>query len=98
MSYMFFQAVLEALGKKLSYESISNLYGRTVFDKKGGEGVTKVIENAYPLSKPNTKNSAATLMSMPSNMMIIETGSHEEQMAEAQKQMGDTSWFEEYLQ
>lgn len=72
MSYVFFQDVLAALGKKLSFESISNLYGRTVFDKKGGEGISKTIEMANPLTKPNTKNSAAVLMAMPGTMSIID--------------------------
>jgi hypothetical protein len=95
MSYIFFNDVLEALGKKINFESISNLYGRTVFDKKGGDGISKAIQAANPLTKINTKNSAATLLSMPGALTIIESGEHQKE--QATKALGDMSWFEEYL-
>lgn len=94
MSYIFFQDVLDALGKKVNFDSISNLYGRTQFDKKGGEAVSKMIQEANPLTKPSVSNSAATLLSMPGSMVIVKT---KEQKAEAAKKMGDMSWFEEYM-
>lgn len=97
MSYVFFQAVLEQLGKKCHYESISNMYGRTAFDKKSGEAINKMIAQADPFTKVSTTNSAATLLSMPGAMTVIESGSKEDQMKQAQKTMGDTSWFEEFL-
>ena len=93
MSYIFFQDVLEALGKKLNFESISNMYGKTVFDKKGGEAINKMIAQANPLTKASTKNSAATLLSMPGAMAIVDMGNKEQ----TQKAMGDTSWFEEFM-
>jgi len=93
MSYIFFQNVLEALGKKLNFESISNMYGKTVFDKKGGEAINKMIAQANPLTKPSTTNSAAILMSMPGSMAVIDSGNKEQ----ASKALGDMSWFEEYL-
>lgn len=95
MSYIFFNAVLEALGKKLNFESVSNMYGKTVFDKKGGDAINKMIAAANPLSKPSTTNSAATLLSMPGTMAIIESGANREE--QARKALGDTSWFEEFL-
>lgn len=95
MSYVFFQDVLAALGKRLNYESLSNLYGRTVFDKKGGEAITKMIQQANPLIKESKTNSAAMLLSMPGTMTIIESG--ENQKEQATKALGDMSWFEEYL-
>lgn len=93
MSYIWFQSVLEAMGKKINYESISNMYGRTVFDKKGGEAINNLIAKANPLIKPGTGNSAATFLSMPGSLKIIESDNKE-----AVKQaMGDTSWFEEFM-
>ena len=81
MSYIFFQDVLEALGKKLNFESISNMYGKTVFDKKGGEAINKMIAQANPLTKPNaTGNSAQTLLSMPGRTSIIKKDSNNEKM------------------
>lgn len=95
MAYIFFQDVLAALGKKINFESISNLFGRTVFDKKGGEATNKMIQQANPLIKASTTNSAAVLLSMPGGMTIIESGAN--QKKEAANALGDMSWFEEYL-
>ena len=95
MSYVFFQDVLEALGKRIKFESVSNMYGKTVFDKKDGKAINSIIENSNPLSKPSTSNSAATLIGMPGQMTVIETGSSQKETAE--KVLGDISWFEEYL-
>jgi hypothetical protein len=95
MSYVFFNYVLAALGKKLNFESISNMYGKTVFDKKGGDAINKMIQQANPLYKQSAKNSAAMLLSMPGTLAIINSG--EGQKEAATKALGDMSWFEEYL-
>lgn len=95
MSYIFFQDVLTALGKKINFESISNLFGRTVFDKKGGEATNRMIQQANPLIKASTTNSASTFLSMPGSMAIIESGANQKE--QATKALGDISWFEEYL-
>ena len=95
MSYIFFQDVLSALGKRLNFESLSNMYGKTVFDKKGGEAINKMIANANPLYKPSTTNSAATLLTMPGSMKVIEAGDNQKE--KAKEALGDISWFEEYL-
>ena len=93
MSYTFFNDVLSALGKRINFESISNMYGRTLFDKKSGDAINRAIEKANPLTKVSTTNSAATLLSMPGTLAIIENGNKEQ----ASKTLGDMSWFEEYL-
>ena len=93
MSYIFFQDVLAALGKKINFESISNMYGKTVFDKKGGDAINKMIAKANPLQKESTTNSAATLLSMPGAMSIVDMGDKEG----AKKALGDMSWFEEFI-
>lgn len=95
MSYVFFQDVLEALGKKINFESVSNMYGKTVFDKKGGDAINKIIAQSNPLTKVSTTNSAATLLSMPGAMAIIESGANQKE--QGQKTLGDMSWFEDYL-
>ena len=95
MSYIHFQDVLAMLGKRVNFDSISNLFGRTVFDKKGGEAVNKMIHQANPLVKQSTTNSAAVLLSMPGAMTVIESGSNQKE--QGTKALGDMSWFEEYL-
>ena len=69
------------------------MYGKTVFDKKGGDAINKMIAKANPLTKESTSNSAATLLSMPGSMAIIESGDTES----AKKAMGDMSWFEDFM-
>lgn len=91
MAYIWFNSVLEALGKRLNYESISNLYGNSF-----AKDAAKVIQAANPLLKPRTGGSAVTLMAMPSKMTIVE-GPIEAQKAQAEKAMGDISWFEEFI-
>lgn len=93
MSYIWLNDVLAALGKRINFESISNLYGRTVFDKKGGEAINKAIAHANPLVKENVHNSASTFLSMPGTMTTVKLGQDDA----AKKAMGDISWFEEYL-
>ena len=85
--------MLSALGKRLNFESISNMYGKTVFDKKGGDAINKMIAKANPLVKESTSNSAATLLSMPGAMAVIDMNDKEG----AKKAMGDMSWFEDFM-
>lgn len=93
MSYVFFQDVLAALGKRINFESVSNLYGRTVFDKKGGQAITEAIEKANPLYKSSQSNSANTFLSMGGSMVIVNA----DQKDAAKKTLGDISWFEEFI-
>ena len=97
MAYIWFNAVLEALGKRINFESISNMYGKTVFDKKGGDAINKMIARANPLHKESTTNSAATLLSMPGQMTIIKSSNTEQAKEQDKKTMGDMSWFEDFL-
>lgn len=93
MSYIWFNDVLAALGKRINFESISNMYGRTVFDKKGGDAINKAIANANPLTKENVHSSAAAFLSMPGTLTTVQLG----QDSAAKKALGDISWFEEYM-
>ena len=91
MSYIWFNKVLEALGKRLNYESISNLYGNSF-----AKDAAKIIQAANPLIKEGSggKNSAMALMAMPSKLTIVEGPASKQQM---EKALGDTSWFEEFM-
>ena len=93
MAYIWFQSVLEALGKRINYESISNLYGNSF-----AKDAAKVIQASNPLLKQGagTGNAAQTLIAMPSKLAIID-GPADAQKAQAEKTMGDISWFEEFL-
>lgn len=93
MSYEFFQSILHTLGKKLDFEANVNLYGRTVFDKKQGNEINKIIANSNPLYKPSKTGSAAAFLSMPGQMAIIESGNTKQ----ANKALGDISWFKDFL-
>lgn len=86
---------MAALGKKLNFESLSNMYGRTVFDKKAGEAINSSIAKANPLVKPNTKGSALAMLSLPGAMAVIEKSQNQKEVAK--KALGDTSWFEDML-
>lgn len=90
MTYIFFNDVLAALGKKINFDSISNMYGRTVFDKKSGDAINKMIEKANPLVKPSTTNSAQTLLSMPGKTTIIRKDKENSQMKDF---LGDMDWI-----
>ena len=91
MTYIWFQNSLEALGKRINFESISNIYGNS-FAKDSA----KIVQAANPLIKKSTKGSALALMGMPSKMTIVE-GPKEKQKEAMEKTMGDISWFEDFL-
>ena len=94
MAYIWFNAVLEALGKRLSYESISNLYGNSF-----AKDAAKLIQAANPLIKNGHvgQNGAQALLAMGGKMTIIDSADRKAQIAQASKTMGDMSWIEEYL-
>ena len=71
------------------------MYGKTVFDKKGGDAINSMISKANPLVKQSTTNSAATMLSMPGQIAIIEAG--EKQKEKGQQKLGDMSWFEDFM-
>lgn len=85
MSYVWFNKVLEALGKRLNYESISNLYGNS-FAKDAQD----VISSQNPLHKIEHKNNMAALFAAGSvaATVVKKVESKEEMEAE----LGDLSW------
>ncbi len=86
MSYIWFQAVLAALGKRLNFESISNLYGNA-FAKDAG----KVVPAANPLVKNGGKVNTG-VMGLMGKIKIIDSKSEDTKKAALKKQLGDISW------
>ena len=92
MSIPFFNDVLSAIGRRLNYESVSNLYGNS-FCKDAG----KYIQEAYPLTKAKKVNSG--LMSMLSKATIIKASSDTKENTQKAlaKDLGDISWADGLL-
>jgi hypothetical protein len=88
MSYIWFQSVLTALGKRLNFESISNLYGNA-FAKDAG----KVVPAANPLVKNGGKVNTG-VMGLMGKIKIIDTKSEDAKKTALKKQLGDISWAE----
>lgn len=92
MSYIWFQQVLAALGKRLNFESISSLYGNS-FAKDAG----KIIQSANPLVKEAKKKSGG-IESLFGSITIIKNKDKSKPMdeatkkAELRKKLGDISW------
>ena len=86
MAYIWFQNVLEALGKRLNYESISNIYGNSF-----AKDAAKLVQAANPLIKESkTGNSAQTFMQMPGQLTIIKKDDSNKQMKDF---FGDMDWI-----
>lgn len=91
MAYIWFNMVLEALGKRLNYESISNLYGNSF-----AKDVGKHINAANPLVK-NGGSSNAGIMSLMGQIKVIKqdsSGNSEAARKAVEAELGDTSWAE----
>ena len=88
MSYIWFNKVLEALGKRINYESISNIYGNS-FAKDSA----KIVQAANPLLKGNGKPNTG-VMGLMGQIKIIDTSSKDAQKQALKNQLGDISWAE----
>lgn len=87
----FFNSVLAQLGRKLNYESISNLYGNSFC-----KDASKYIEQAYPLTKPNKLGHG--FADMLSKTTVIKATTKKEDTAKAiSKDLGDISWAEGFV-
>ena len=96
MSYIFFQSVLGALGKRLNFESLSNMYGRTTFDKKSAKETQKIIIESNPLYVRPSGGSAQAFLGMAGKIPIIDARK-EGADKKLREKLGDTSWFDEYI-
>jgi len=88
MSYIWFNKVLEALGKRINYESISNIYGNS-FAKDSA----KIVQAANPLLKGDGKPNTG-VMGLMGQIKIIDTKSKDAQKQALKQQLGDLSWAE----
>lgn len=94
MSIPFFNSVLSAIGRKLNYSSVSNLYGNS-FCKDAG----KYIQDAFPLSP--VKKISSGMVNMLSQATIIKMDKKNEDAATqalGKKLGGDISWAEGLLE
>lgn len=87
MSIPFFNDVLAALGRRLNYESVSNLYGNS-FCKDAG----KYITEANPLVKPHKNAGFIDLISKAK--ITKQTSKKETEKAVNEALGGDVSWAE----
>lgn len=88
MSFIWFNLVLEALGKKLNYESISNLYGNS-FAKDSAD----IISRCNPLIKTKPKN---TLVDYMKGVTIVKSDGTENtgDLSGLEDVLGDMSWID----
>ena len=87
MSMLFFNNVLSQIGRKLNYESISNLYGNSFC-----KDASKYIESAYTLTKPNKIGHG--FADMLSKTTVVKAAKKEDAVQAISKDMGDVSWAE----
>lgn len=94
MSIPFFNSVLSAIGRKLNYDSVSNLYGNS-FCKDAG----KYIQDAFPLSPVKKISSGMVNMLSQATIIQMDTDNTEVATKELEKQLGgDISWAEGLLE
>lgn len=86
MSYVWFNEVLTALGKRINFESISNLYGNS-FAKDSA----KIVNESYPLS-PNGRSTGGNITQLFNNIKIIDTKNKDVASKATNKSIGDISW------
>lgn len=70
MSLLFFEDVLDELGKKLNYDAIVNYAGNSF----AGESSWKMIQEAYPLGS-GKKTGAASVAAFFENAAVVVRGS-----------------------
>ena len=89
MAYIWFNLVLEALGKRLNYESVSNLYGNS-FAKDAG----KHIQAANPLTKYNAAKGGGITELLGSVKIIDASQAPDAARMAVEDKLGDISWAE----
>lgn len=89
MAYIWFNLVLEAIGKKLNYDSISNLYGNSF-----AKDAAKLIQSANPLVKNGGVKSGGITELMGKVKIIDASQSSEAAKKAVEEKLGDISWAE----
>jgi len=88
MAYIWFNSVLEALGKRINYESISNIYGNS-FAKDSA----KIVQAANPLIKTGG-GTGGGIMGLTGQIKIIDNKNKDNAKQALKAQLGDISWAE----
>ena len=88
MAYIWFNQVLEALGKRINFESISNIYGNS-FAKDS----TKIVQASNPLVKNGGKLNTG-VMGLMGQIKIINGKDKNASKQALQRELGDISWAE----
>lgn len=86
MTYIWFNSVLESMGKFINYESISNLYGNSF-----AKDAAKLIQAANPLIKHGKAQNGLASVWGHIHMNTVKT-EKDEQETTAQI-LGDMSWI-----
>lgn len=90
MSMTFFSSVLKALGKRLNFESVSNLYGNS-FAKDAG----KHIQEAHPLMKVSKNRGFFDMIASQAQVVTLDKKDTSKSIAQVSQDMGsDLSWAE----
>lgn len=66
MSLLFFESVLEELGKKLNYDAVSNYAGNSFCNKSW-----EMIQKAHPMNGSSDKSGMSSVASFFENANII---------------------------
>ena len=89
MAYIWFNSVLEALGKRINYESISNIYGNS-FAKDSA----KIVQAANPLLKDGGKVNTG-VAGLAGQIKVIKADNKEAAKKAVQNELGsDLDWAE----
>lgn len=89
MAYVWFNLVLEAIGKKLNYDSISNLYGNSF-----AKDASKIIQAANPLVKGSVAK-GGTVVDLVGTVKVIDASQAPDAAKKAvEDSLGDISWAE----
>ena len=92
MPYIWFSLVLEALGKKLNYESLSNLLGNAF-----AKDAAKLVSAANPLTagKRGGGGAGAAFAQMAGNIKTFKSKGKDDPFADAGSPLADISWINE---
>ena len=88
MTYIWFNQVLEALGKRINYESISNIYGNSF-----AKDAAKIVQASNPLLKNGGKPNTG-VMGLMGQIKVIDNKNKNASKQALKKQIGDISWAE----
>lgn len=90
MAYIWFQAVLAALGKRINYESISNIYGNSF-----AKDAAKIVQSANPLIKSGGQSSGAGIAGLAGQIKTITVDNKEIAKSIVQDKLGSNfDWAE----